>query len=817
MLSNFQGVRMSLATRILVIVLLCSGLTVIAPQPSAHALAPVNDSFTSARTITGSFGSIQLASTDETTKEVGEPLHGGDVGGASVWFQWIAPSSGVFTVDTSLDYQSTLRIGSSYDTTLGVYTGSSVSTLTTKTSVEDNVVGCVKHLSPIAGCQKAAGTFIAAAGVPYFIAVDGYRGARPGPGYGSLVLSWAPTPANDAFPGPTLSGAHGSIPVTLTGATAQPGETLPTSGSGSPGPGQETWRSVWYSWTAPRSGGVDFMATEGPNGAATVRLYTGNSLGTLQPAGGIAEGVTYQLQVVGSSFFTAQLSPRLYWGNDQMSRARSGYTASYTNENATKEAGEPNHAGNAGGASVWYWFSDSVGQEYQLSTAGSSFDTLLAVYTGSMSLVAANDDSRPGVTHSELSFFAASGTTYFIAIDGKDGATGPYVLTGGLAPPPPLHRLDLSVDGAGGVTSSPAGISCGLACWANYEEGTLVSLTALPTTGHVFAGWGGACSGTGSCEVVMGDPMIVSALFLPTYLLSVQQSGTGGGNVSSSPAGIACGTTCGFLFTSDTTVILTGSPDTSSTFTGWSGACTGTGTCQVSMTQARTVTATFALREFAVNVSLGGVGSGSITSSPAGIDCGVDCSEVYDFGTSVSFTPTADSSSTFTGWSGACTGTGTCQVSMTQARTVTASFNLKTHQPDAMVALVSAGPYAGNDIYGSAEVQIKNRRIARGHFRSFFIKIQNDGNSIDRFTVWGPGSSGGFIARYFLGSNDITSRVASGYSLRSLAPGGSAKIRLQVKVRLGATTGTSRTWRVVATSSSDTLKSDFVKARVTIT
>lgn len=78
---------------------------------------------------------------------------------------------------------------------------------------------------------------------------------------------------------------------------------------------------------------------------------------------------------------------------------------------------------------------------------------------------------------------------------------------------------------------------------------------------------------------------------------------------------------------------------------------------------------------YALTVSKGGAGSGTVTSSPAGINCGSTCSANYSPGTSVSLTASAASGSTFAGWSGACSGTGSCTVSMSQSRSVTATFN----------------------------------------------------------------------------------------------------------------------------------------------
>jgi aryl-phospho-beta-D-glucosidase BglC (GH1 family) len=159
--------------------------------------------------------------------------------------------------------------------------------------------------------------------------------------------------------------------------------------------------------------------------------------------------------------------------------------------------------------------------------------------------------------------------------------------------------------------------------------------------------------------------------------LTLTKAGAGNGTVTSSPAGINCGSTCTANYPSGTSVTLAAAVASGSTFAGWSGACTGTGTCTVSMTAARSVTATFnsSVTTFALSVTKAGPGSGTVTSSPAGINCGGTCAANYSSGTAVTLTAAVASGSTFTGWSGACTGTGTCTVSMTAARSVTATFN----------------------------------------------------------------------------------------------------------------------------------------------
>jgi endoglucanase len=89
-------------------------------------------------------------------------------------------------------------------------------------------------------------------------------------------------------------------------------------------------------------------------------------------------------------------------------------------------------------------------------------------------------------------------------------------------------------------------------------------------------------------------PLAVGGTAPTSFLLSVTEAGTGGGTVASTPAGISCGGACSVGYTSGTSVTLVAVPAAGSTFTGWSGACTGTGACTVAMTATRTVTATFA-------------------------------------------------------------------------------------------------------------------------------------------------------------------------------------------------------------------------------
>ncbi|TPW11010.1 MAG: hypothetical protein FD127_3459, partial [Acidimicrobiaceae bacterium] len=204
-------------------------------------------------------------------------------------------------------------------------------------------------------------------------------------------------------------------------------------------------------------------------------------------------------------------------------------------------------------------------------------------------------------------------------------------------------------------------------------------LTGTPDSNSEFAGWSGACTGTGACTITMDAAKTVTATFVRRAVtLTVNRLGTGGGVVASDPVGIFCGAACAATFDSGTVVTLTATPDATSSFAGWSGACTGTGACSVTMDAAKSVTATFITNQHPLTVTVAGSGGGTVTSTPAGIDCGATCTATYDQGTGVTLTATPDANSEFAGWSGACTGTGACTVTVDAAKTVTATFVRRT-------------------------------------------------------------------------------------------------------------------------------------------
>jgi hypothetical protein len=295
-----------------------------------------------------------------------------------------------------------------------------------------------------------------------------------------------------------------------------------------------------------------------------------------------------------------------------------------------------------------------------------------------------------------------------------------------------------------------------------------VTLTAAAGTGSTFAGWSGACSGTGSCSVTMSAAQSVTATFNTTpgqFALTVTEAGTGTGTVTSSPSGISCPTTCSANYNSGTPVTLTAAAGVGSTFAGWSGACSGTGSCSVTMSAAKSVTATFNTTpvQFALTVTEAGTGSGTVASSPTGINCPTTCSANYNSGTPVTLTAAAGVGSTFAGWSGACSGTGSCSVTMSAAKAVTATFTGSgTESPTISATIINRGFYSSTVLF--IDLQLKN--VGAG------ISNHTALNQIAPSTVTGTGTV------TYNSTLSPTLPIAAG----NLAPGGTFTVRLYFNV-----------------------------------
>jgi hypothetical protein len=253
----------------------------------------------------------------------------------------------------------------------------------------------------------------------------------------------------------------------------------------------------------------------------------------------------------------------------------------------------------------------TLAEEITGTTPGTQFDQLLV----------AGPVTLDGTLAIDSTSFAPASTETFKVISGASSRTGTFAVATGATvngatysarydkdgvtllvsgpPPPPNQTLSLAFAGTGaGSVSDGASLSCASNCPHQYRQSTVVTLTATPASGSTFAGWSGAgCSGTGSCQITMNVAQSVTATFnaVPpsTHTLTVTRTGTGSGTVTSSPAGINCGATCSSAYNQGTSVTLTAAATNGSTFTGWSGACSGTVTCILSITQNLSATAIF--------------------------------------------------------------------------------------------------------------------------------------------------------------------------------------------------------------------------------
>ncbi len=127
----------------------------------------------------------------------------------------------------------------------------------------------------------------------------------------------------------------------------------------------------------------------------------------------------------------------------------------------------------------------------------------------------------------------------------------------------------------------------------------------------------------------------------------------GNGQVNSVPDGIDCGTNCEESYTDGTDITLIVTPDAGSTFSNWQGDCSGDNNIIVTIDASKTCTAIFE-KQFQLTVDK--KGNGKIHSTTPGINCGTDCNEIYNGGSTVTLIATPDANSTFSGWQGACDG-----------------------------------------------------------------------------------------------------------------------------------------------------------------
>ncbi len=311
---------------------------------------------------------------------------------------------------------------------------------------------------------------------------------------------------------------------------------------------------------------------------------------------------------------------------------------------------------------------------------------------------------------------------------------------------PPQFPLTVNLAGAGkgAVVSSPAGIDCPTSCAVSLPTDSSVMLTATPAAGSLFVGWTGSCTGTGPCTVTMDTARSVTAMFAPAVTLGVVRSGPGSGTVTGPT--IACGSSCAATFAAGTSVTLTATAAAGSFFVGWTGGgCAGTGTCTLTLTSSTTVTATFGLGALSLTVGKLGSGAGTVTSVPEGITCASTCpsaSASYAGGTTVTLTAVAAADSVFAGWSGGGCGAGpTCTVIVDVDTTLLALFAAQTSlRFDLTVALRGSG--AGTVTSTPAGIQCQTT-CSTSYGKGTAVTLVATAEPGARFAGWGGACGGG--------------------------------------------------------------------------
>lgn len=442
---------------------------------------PPNDYFTNATKVPAA-GAVYLANNRFATLEPGEPTHAVATAAASLWWSW-APTS-----DTNVFIDTT---GSAIDTVLAVYTGTAISNLQV-----------VARTNDIGSRKQAYLSLPAQAGIAYRIAVA----SASTNSLGSIQLRIAPGGGRDLTPpavfvSSPLSGLGVSNQVITLAGTAVDSPPNVTGVA-------EVFLSV--------NGAIATAAVGTTNWSAPALLQPGQNLlrvNAVDAAGNSSPTVTVQV------YYLRNDPPNDIFANALPLTATPERVEAYST-NATKELNEPHHAGNAGGKSVWWQYQPPGDGVLVLNTTNSSFDTLLALYTGTivtnLTQIAANDDAPGRVGgFSEIVQAVRANTVYHIAVDGYDGVSGHVSLNYSFTPAT-LYRLTIG-ETVNGTVAPPSG---------DYASNSVVMLSASPAANYKFSAWGGdVVSSQNPLSVVINADMTLSAAFEPVAFTDGFESG----------------------------------------------------------------------------------------------------------------------------------------------------------------------------------------------------------------------------------------------------------------------------------------------------
>jgi hypothetical protein len=258
-------------------------------------------------------------------------------------------------------------------------------------------------------------------------------------------------------------------------------------------------------------------------------------------------------------------------------------------------------------------------------------------------------------------------------------------------------------------------------------EKSLTGLTANTTYHFRFVATNAGGSGQGSDQTF--------TTLVANKQLTVTKTGTGTGTVTSSPAGINCGATCAANFNDGTLVKLTGASGANTKAVVWSGcdAINGLNECEVTMSAAKNVTATFPLLTHLLTVSRLGTGSGEVASTPAGISCGSTCAAQFDHGQQVVLIATPAAHSSVAGWTGCDTAVGNeCKATINAGRGVSVEFHQITH-----VLTIS------KDGSGSGSVTCDGGACAASYPEGSTVTLAASAASGSSFAGWSGGGCSG--------------------------------------------------------------------------
>ncbi|MFH1866716.1 MAG: fibronectin type III domain-containing protein, partial [Patescibacteria group bacterium] len=403
---------------------------------------------------------------------------------------------------------------------------------------------------------------------------------------------------------------------------------------------------------------------------------------------------------------------------------------------------------------------------------------------------------------------------------------------------PTYYTLTVSKIGSGTIISSDGKINCGTDCSESYTAGTSATLTATATSESFFNGWsGGGCSGTSTCRVTLNSNNTVTATFkmsgdpIITTLDATEITNTtarlrGKVNLNGKNYTTAFST---FYYKKTTdinlpvscfNIVYGGSVASSIPITqldknnlwGDQGVevVIGDGNdmlipslspntnysyCITSYTQPKIPTLTYddevksftttgGEASYTLTVTKGGTGTGTIVSSPSGINCGSTCSASFAPNTSVILTATPTSGSIFGSWEGCISNNNQCTISMTSARSVTANFIGPTPSINLTVTKLGNGSgtvFEGTVLEEGSVINCGTKCSASFLNNSQSITLTATPDHGSMFTGWGGNCSGTGLTCSLV-MNTSKNVTASFTTSTALQPGGLYKLADQPSI-----------------------------------